>query len=458
MLLGAIGRVAPWLIRKGASTLTNLGLIYPFLPEQTQDDVADALRSGVETVGEFTEGVSEDFLRQYKRQMGLDTGSTAEGEPDTPAFPPLDITPDVDTGYTTYNPNTGQFEPILEQGPPKGLMNVGAGQTNIADVGPPAPSDVGPPVTPAMDQLQPINVTADRITPTMPDSYYQGILSNIQSQEQPLGKRGSGILSNIADLFGMKDPNFQDKLVMGLGGLTMNNDPRTNPLTAQAMSNIANREAIRQSLMEQAMQPQEMTEEQREWLSNERYYVQSKLNTLEGVLGLLEGGSDMISGPIVNSIRRIPFFGDIADGFFFEDAARVQQGVEQVLSENLREILGGQFAALEGFRYLERGYNPNLSEHENARRVRELFNTIKRAYEAKEAALNPAYTGPTFEEIIADANANYTRNYNWSDLEMRDELEAAGYTRQEWNAASQATKDEFMNKYYMDLAASYGLM
>lgn len=458
MLLGLVGRAAPWVIKKGASTLANLGLIYPFLPEETQDDVADALRSGIETVGEFTEGVSQDFVRQYNRQMGLETGSTAEGEPDTPAFLPLDTTPDVDTGYTRYNPNTGQFEPILEQGPPKGLMNIGAGQTDIADVGPPAPSDVGPLVPPSMDQLQPINVTADRITPTMPDSYYQGILSNIQSQEQPLGKRGSGILSNIADLFGMKDPNFQDKLVMGLGGLTMNNDPRTNPLTAQAMANIANREAIRQSLMEQAMQPQEMSDEQREWLTNERYYVQSKLNNLEGVLGLLEGGSDMISGPIVNSIRRIPFFGDIADGFIFQDAARVQQGVEQVLSENLRDILGGQFAQLEGFRYLERGYNPNLSEAENARRVRDLYNTIKRAYEAKEASLNPAYTGPTFEEIIADANQNYRRNYNWSDLEMRDELEAAGYTRQQWNATTQETKDAFMDEYYMDLAKSYNLM
>jgi hypothetical protein len=72
--------------------------------------------------------------------------------------------------------------------------------------------------------------------------------------------------------------------------------------------------------------------------------------------------------------------------------------------------------------------------------------------------LNPAYTGPTFEEIIADANANYTRNYNWSDLEMRDELEAAGYTREEWNAALQTTKDEFIDKYYMDLARSYNLM
>ena len=440
MLLGLVGRAAPWVIKKGASTLANLGLIYPFLPEQTQDDVADALRSGVETVGEFTEGVSEDFIRQYRRQMGLDTGSTTEGEPDTPAFPPLDTTLD------------------LEQGPPKELMNVGAGQTNIADVGPPAPSDVGPPVIPSTDQLQPINVTADRITPTMPDSYYQGILSNIQSQEQPLGKRGAGILSNIADVFGMKDPNFQDKLVMGLGGLTMNNDPRTNPLTAQAMANIANREAIRQSLMEQAMQPQEMSDEQREWLTNERYYVQSKLNSLEGVLGLLEGGSDMISGPIVNSMRRIPFFGDIADGFIFQDAARVQQGVEQVLSENLRDILGGQFAQLEGFKYLERGYNPNLDEEENARRVRDLYNTIKRAYEAKEASLNPAYTGPTFEEIIADANQNYRRNYSWSDLEMRDELEAEGITRSQWNALPQENKDAFMDQYYIDLAKSYNLM
>jgi hypothetical protein len=458
MLLGLVGRAAPWVIKKGASTLANLGLIYPFLPEQTQDDVADALRSGVETVGEFTEGVSEDFIRQYRRQMGLDTGSTTEGEPDTPAFPPLETRPDVDTGYTRYNPDTGQFEPILEQGPPKELMNVGAGQTNIADVGPPAPSDVGPPVIPSTDQLQPINVTADRITPTMPDSYYQGILSNIQSQEQPLGKRGAGILSNIADVFGMKDPNFQDKLVMGLGGLTMNNDPRTNPLTAQAMANIANREAIRQSLMEQAMQPQEMSDEQREWLTNERYYVQSKLNSLEGVLGLLEGGSDMISGPIVNSMRRIPFFGDIADGFIFQDAARVQQGVEQVLSENLRDILGGQFAQLEGFKYLERGYNPNLDEEENARRVRDLYNTIKRAYEAKEASLNPAYTGPTFEEIIADANQNYRRNYSWSDLEMRDELEAEGITRSQWNALPQENKDAFMDQYYIDLAKSYNLM
>ena len=62
---------------------------------------------------------------------------------------------------------------------------------------------------------------------------------------------------------------------------------------------------------------------------------------------------------------------------FYPEAQNVKDVIESVVQEDLRAILGGQFAQLEAKELIKRAYNPRLDEKQNLARVQLLLAQIK---------------------------------------------------------------------------------
>lgn len=91
---------------------------------------------------------------------------------------------------------------------------------------------------------------------------------------------------------------------------------------------------------------------------------------------------DNISGPVIGSIP------EAVRKFTHPQSIATQEGVASVVQQSLRQILGGQFAMLEGIQLVKRAYNPDMPEAENARRVGNLLTQIKDAARAKQEAVD----------------------------------------------------------------------
>lgn len=100
---------------------------------------------------------------------------------------------------------------------------------------------------------------------------------------------------------------------------------------------------------------------------------------LQDVVKELESGRN-ITGPVVGSTP------DSILKFTNPEAISAREKVEEVAQRNLRLILGAQFTEKEGDRLIRRAFNPNLSEKENAQRVRRLLKQIEIAAQAKQSA------------------------------------------------------------------------
>ncbi len=126
--------------------------------------------------------------------------------------------------------------------------------------------------------------------------------------------------------------------------------------------------------------------------------VEKNLEQLdEAIKDLEKDGNDNISGPVVGSIPK--FAQDRAN----PKATAVQEAIEEVVQRNLRLILGAAFTEKEGELVIARAYNRALSEKENAKRARRIYDQIREAANAKVAALEhfntygtmAGFTGPT---------------------------------------------------------------
>lgn len=84
-----------------------------------------------------------------------------------------------------------------------------------------------------------------------------------------------------------------------------------------------------------------------------------------------------ISGPVIG------LFPKVLRDIFTPKGSATQEDVESVAQKALKTILGTQFTAGEGERFLARVYNPRFEEHVNARRVGRLLDQIERAYAEK---------------------------------------------------------------------------
>ena len=108
--------------------------------------------------------------------------------------------------------------------------------------------------------------------------------------------------------------------------------------------------------------------------------VQKNLGQLDEVVTALEGGRDDLTGTFIGNMP------ESVRQALYPEAQSVKDTVEEVVQRNLRLVLGAQFTQQEGERLIARAYNPALSEAENAKRVRRLRDSIKKAYDAKIAA------------------------------------------------------------------------
>lgn len=126
------------------------------------------------------------------------------------------------------------------------------------------------------------------------------------------------------------------------------------------------------------------------------------IKTLEAAEQMLTS-SDVVTGPLISLIplavrSRIPGL---------REGVKAQAAVEQVTAQSLREILGGQFAAIEGENLLKRAFDVRMDEAENVRRLKALLATIKSGAEAMGAAREYfkangtlfGYDGPSPSEV-----------------------------------------------------------
>jgi hypothetical protein len=109
--------------------------------------------------------------------------------------------------------------------------------------------------------------------------------------------------------------------------------------------------------------------------------VQKQVGQLRSVVERLNDKKmSAVSGPVVGNVP------DRANAFFNPDAIATRERVEEVAQRNLRAVLGGQFAQMEGAQLIKRAYNPLLPPEENAKRVTALMAAISGAAEQKARA------------------------------------------------------------------------
>lgn len=307
-------------------------------------------------------------------------------------------------------------------------------------------------------------------------------------EKQFMQPRAQGILGTLGDLFGVNQPDFRDRLVMGLGALTF--DP-SNPLTQQASANIAARRQAEQAELDRQARLQIAQEQMRSAENIAQAEIMNDLLTAgqtnefeEAALRTLgQQYSSWATGGRANALNRVStldemdeilrtndvsgfrtgllntFFGDTGLSLVNPNALIVKDTVEQIVSENLREILGGNFSEREGFRYMARGYNIYATPDENRRRLGFLRRGIQASIDAQDALyahLNSGqplktYTGLSPEDAFKNVmnDPSLTVNLNWGSNPIQNYLEEEGITEQQWNnIVEQGGAEEFIEEYY----------
>lgn len=117
----------------------------------------------------------------------------------------------------------------------------------------------------------------------------------------------------------------------------------------------------------------------------------------------------------------VSFLPDFLRNIVDEDGMELQQDVESVIQMNLRETLGAAFARTEGEMFLARGFNPNLNDPANLRKLEKLLTDIQGRIDEQTSKYEHYYTPQgnyginTFHGFrppaLQDSNATQ-KNYN----------------------------------------------
>lgn len=113
------------------------------------------------------------------------------------------------------------------------------------------------------------------------------------------------------------------------------------------------------------------------------YDALSNVKVLESIASNLEKpapGHKAVSGPVIGMMP------DKLLAFTNPDAVDIRNNVASVIQRSLRPVLGAQFTEKEGENLIARAYNPQLSEAENAKRLRRLANVTRQMAQQKIAA------------------------------------------------------------------------
>lgn len=124
------------------------------------------------------------------------------------------------------------------------------------------------------------------------------------------------------------------------------------------------------------LSPYEKTQQQAagrdaaKWMAGDRSNVESNLLQLETARQQLKDNPGLVGG----FTRRLA---PENRALFDKDSVALQQQIERVTQGNLREVLGGQFAAVEGQQLLARAFNPQLSAEANLKNLDALIGAMK---------------------------------------------------------------------------------
>lgn len=112
----------------------------------------------------------------------------------------------------------------------------------------------------------------------------------------------------------------------------------------------------------------------------------NQIQSLEGVLEDLRSGKDNITGPLVGTGQG-PLTG-LPRKLFASKSVEAQQTVEQSVQRTLKATLGGQFTEREGLLFMQRGYDPQLSEAANAKKLESMISRLKSMALSKQKAVD----------------------------------------------------------------------
>jgi hypothetical protein len=104
--------------------------------------------------------------------------------------------------------------------------------------------------------------------------------------------------------------------------------------------------------------------------------TQKKIGQLESVIQKLESGA-VDTGVVSGVAAKLPW----------TKSRAAKENVEEVVQQNLRAVLGGQFAQQEGKELVSRAYNASQPPEENIKRLKNLLTQIKGAAAAKQQAI-----------------------------------------------------------------------
>jgi len=121
------------------------------------------------------------------------------------------------------------------------------------------------------------------------------------------------------------------------------------------------------------------------WKSSDASNSASSIATLKGLMSDLADGKP-ISGPKVGLLQS--FGGDTLASIFNPEAKDARDRVQGVVQASLKQILGGQFAAIEATQVLNRAFDPTLDPKVNARRVSQLLGKMEGAHKSKQAMVD----------------------------------------------------------------------
>jgi hypothetical protein len=161
----------------------------------------------------------------------------------------------------------------------------------------------------------------------------------------------------------------------------------------------------------QKVSDREWAKENADFMSTDFAEIEKNINGLQGVINVLEDPKlDTTGAGLTNLLG--PDYRRLIPGNRGDRSADIQAAVEAVVQQNLRQVLGGQFAQQEGAQLIKRAYNPLASEAENIAKLRALQESIMAAAKAKKAQADyfrknntlAGYEGPAAIWVEPDFN------------------------------------------------------
>lgn len=117
-----------------------------------------------------------------------------------------------------------------------------------------------------------------------------------------------------------------------------------------------------------------------------RGFIESNIQTLKEAEEALEKSSKEDILPLTGKARGL--FSSIAGQFGpGAETTNLQARIDNINAKSLREILGGQFAMLEGQQLLERGFDKYADPEENIKRISDLRKAMEKALIAKDKSV-----------------------------------------------------------------------